>query len=75
MHKPTVAKALVADDADPEGYAHLAFSVGSGQAVDQLTECLRRDGYEVAGAPRWTGDGYYESVVLDPDDNRVEITI
>jgi len=25
--------------------------------------------------PRHTGDGYFESVVLDPDGNRIEITI
>jgi lactoylglutathione lyase len=27
----------------------------------------------VVGAPRKTGDGYYESVVLDPDGNVVQI--
>jgi lactoylglutathione lyase len=27
----------------------------------------------VLDGPRRTGDGYYESVVLDPDGNRVEI--
>lgn len=75
MHPPTIAQALVADDAEPQGYAHLAFSVGSEQAVDALTERLRRDGYVVASEPRWTGDGYYESVVLDPDGNPVEITV
>jgi lactoylglutathione lyase len=26
-------------------------------------------------APRTTGDGYYEAVVLDPDGNRVELTV
>ena len=75
MHKPTVAKAIEADGAEPHGYAHLAFSVGSEQAVDQLTERLRRDGFVVAGEPRRTGDGYYESVILDPDGNPVEITV
>ena len=29
--------------------------------------------YEIAGGPRRTGDGYYESVVFDPDGNRIEI--
>ena len=57
------------------GYNHLAFSVGSEEAVNALTERLRRDGYRVIGEPRRTGDGYYESVILDPDGNRVEITI
>jgi lactoylglutathione lyase len=57
------------------GYAHIAISVGSEHAVDTLTERLRDDGYAIHGEPRWTGDGYYESVVLDPDGNRIEITV
>ena len=57
------------------GYAHMAFSVGSREQVDRLTERLETDGYRIAGQPRTTGDGYYESVVLDPDGNQVEITI
>ena len=56
------------------GYIHLAFSTGSKAGVDQLTDTLRRDGYPVLGEPRTTGDGYYESVVADPDGNLVEIT-
>ncbi len=55
------------------GLTHLALSVGSREQVDQLTERLRTDGYQVVGEPRTTGDGYYESVVLDPDGNRIEI--
>ena len=57
------------------GYAHLAIAVGSEDAVDALTERLRDDGYRVIGEPRRTGDGYYESVVLDPESNRIEITV
>lgn len=57
------------------GYAHLAVAVGSRQAVLALTERLRQDGYAVIGEPRTTGDGYFESVVLDPEGNRVEITV
>ncbi len=56
------------------GYAHIAFSVGSKEQVDQLTARLGADGYRVIGQPRTTGDGYYESIVLDPDGNQVEIT-
>lgn len=58
-----------------QGLTHLAFSVGSREKVDQLTERLREGGYRIVGEPRTTGDGYYESVALDPDGNRVEITI
>lgn len=55
------------------GITHLAFKVTSREEVDTLTETLRTDGYIVAGEPRTTGDGYYESVVLDPEGNRVEL--
>ena len=44
------------------------------ELVDQLTSRLRDAGYPVLEGPRRSGDGYYESVVLDPDGNRVEIT-
>jgi lactoylglutathione lyase len=57
------------------GYAHLAFSVGSEAQVRALTEQLRAAGVPIAGEPRWTGDGYFESVILDPDGNPIEITI
>ncbi len=57
------------------GWAHLAFSTGSKEGVDALTETLRQEGFAILDGPRWTGDGYYESVVADPDKNRVEITI
>lgn len=57
------------------GWIHIAISVGSEQAVNALTEHLRSDGYAIESEPRTTGDGYYESVVLDPDGNRIEITL
>lgn len=53
----------------------MAISVGSKEDVDELTEQLREDGYTIFGEPRITGDGYYESVVLDPEGNHVEITL
>ncbi len=55
------------------GLTHLAISVGSKERVDELTEMLRSDGYTILGEPRTTGDGYYESIVADPEGNRVEI--
>lgn len=75
MQMPSVTT-LKSDPQTPLlGYAHLAFSVGSGEKVDDLTSQLAADGFEVLDGPRRTGDGYYESVVLDPDNNRIEITI
>lgn len=56
------------------GYIHLAIAVGSEMGVDELTRRLQADGYPVLDGPRRTGDGYYESVVLDPEGNRIEIT-
>lgn len=56
------------------GFAHIAFSVGSREEVDRLTGQLEADGYRIVSQPRTTGDDYYESVVLDLDGNRIEIT-
>ena len=55
------------------GLTHLAISVGSERLVDELTARLRTDGYSIVDGPRRTGDGYYESVIIDPDGNRIEI--
>lgn len=57
------------------GIIHFAISVGSKQRVDDLTNELRRANHKIVGEPRTTGDGYYESVVLDPEGNRIEITV
>lgn len=56
------------------GWTHLAIATGAEAQVDALTQRLREAGFPVLDGPRRTGDGYYESVVLDPDGNRVEIT-
>ena len=57
------------------GLAHIAFSVGSEVKVDEMAATFIANGYEVLNGPRWTGDGYYECVVLDPEWNRVEIVV
>lgn len=64
-----------ADRSMNEGFIHLAFSVGSAEAVDALTARLVAAGYPCLSGPRTTGDGYYESVVADPDGNLIEITV
>ncbi|MDX9954332.1 MAG: VOC family protein [Anaerolineae bacterium] len=72
MQAPDVAPAP--PGARNAGYAHIALVVGSWEQVDHLTHRLEAAGYRIAGQPRTTGDGYYESVILDPDGNRIEIT-
>ena len=73
MTKPDMA------DADKPlnrtGYAHVAFSVGSRERVDELTARLKADGFAVVSGPRTTGDGYYESCVVAIEENQIEITV
>ena len=57
------------------GYAHIAFSVGSKERVDEVTERLKADGFKVISGPRTTGDGYYESCIIAVEDNQIEITV
>ena len=56
------------------GYIHLAFSLGSRERVDELTAALREAGYAVVSGPRVTGDGFYESGILGPENNLIELT-
>ncbi len=75
MHKPEIPGNLNDSSQQYRGIIHFAVSVGSKERVDALTEELRTAGYPIVGEPRTTGDGYYESVILDPEENRIEITI
>jgi lactoylglutathione lyase len=72
MHRPDIDALFHVEHC---GLTHLSFSVGSKEEVDRLTRQMSDAGIQVIGEPRTTGDGYYESVVLDPEGNRVEITI
>jgi len=74
MSKATVAAAAGAPAVERAGYAHVALSLGSRETVVAVTERLRAAGVPVVDGPRVTGDGYFESVVLDPDGNRIELT-
>ena len=71
MHKPSVYKPLNTEE--QLGITHFAFNLGSKEAVISLTETLRADGFKIVGEPRTTGDGYFESVVLDVEGNRIEL--
>ena len=75
MHRPDIPNDPNEPLAQRTGLIHFAVSVGSHRQVDLLTNRLKNEGYPVIDGPRTTGDGYYESVVLDPENNRIEITI
>ncbi|MFD2829693.1 VOC family protein [Corticicoccus populi] len=63
------------DSRNRTGFAHIAFSLGSKEKVDQMTKRLTNDNYNLINGPRTTGDGYYESVIEDPEGNLLELTI
>ena len=75
MSSPTIPLSAGDPQAQFTGYIHLAISTGSEENVNKLTARLQIDGFRIIEGPRRTGDGYYESCVLDPDGNRVEITV
>ena len=55
------------------GYHHIAIEVGDRKDVDDITKRLQKDGYEIFSGPRTTGDGYYESTILDEEGNSIEL--
>jgi lactoylglutathione lyase len=71
MHKQSVDKPL--DTEEHLGITHIAFKLGSDNAVLSLTETLRSDGFTIVGEPRTSGDSYFESLVLDVEGNRIEL--
>lgn len=73
MNKPDIP--YIEQPLSRAGYVHIAFSVGSKEKVDLLTERLRADGYNVISGPRTTGDGYYESCIVGVEGNLIEITV
>jgi lactoylglutathione lyase len=74
MQTTLLSPILIEPGVQRMGLTHFAICVGSSETVDALTRKLRDDGFAILDGPRRTGDGYYESVALDPDGNRVEIT-
>jgi lactoylglutathione lyase len=55
---------------------HLGFALESADAVDELTGVLAAAGHQVLAPPQRAGElARYESVVLDPDGNRLKLTV
>ena len=75
MSTTTLSPVQLPDGAQRMGLTHLAISLGTEAAVDKLTAELKARGVTVLDGPRRTGDGYYESVILDPEGNRIELTV
>ena len=73
MYKPEISEIIKTAELNL-GLTHFAISVGSKEKVDELTNLIRQNGYRIVGEPRTTGDGYYESVISDPEGNIIEIT-
>jgi len=73
MFKPEIVEIIKSAEFNV-GLTHFAISVGSKEKVDELTNLIRQNAYRVVGEPRMTGDGYYESVISDPEGNLIEIT-
>lgn len=74
MHKPEVSE-LIGNSDIKLGLAHFAISLGSEGRVNELTNEIQKKGFKVIGEPRVTGDGYYESVIADPEGNSIELTV
>ncbi len=73
MRKASIVESIGTDER--LGITHIAFTLGSKEAVIALTERLRSDGFRIVGEPRTSGDGYFESVVRDVEGNRIELVV
>ena len=66
----------VVDVTRSTGLVQLGFVLGSADAVDELCESIAAAGHRVLKLPHRAGElGRYESIVLDPDGNRVKLTV
>jgi lactoylglutathione lyase len=56
------------------GFHHFAFTFKNEDEVVLMTKRFSDDGLPIVSAPRTTGDGYFESVIKDPEGNLIELT-
>jgi lactoylglutathione lyase len=72
---PRSGEAAAGEGRSP-GVLHLGFALESADAVDELSAVIAAAGHRVLEPPHRAGDaGRYESVVLDPDGNRIKLTV
>ena len=56
------------------GLNRFAIAVDSKETVQAITDQLANDGYQIVNGFRMNGYGEYESRILDPEGNEIEIT-
>ena len=72
---PRVRHAAARDNRLPR-LLHLGFTLGSADAVDELSRVLAAAGHRVLEPPHRADElGRYESVVLDSDGNRLKLSV
>ena len=75
FERPRSRLAATGDGRSPR-LLHLGFALGSADAVDELSRVLAAAGHRVLEPPHRASElGCYESVVLDPDGNRLKLTV
>jgi len=76
LFEPPAASEGPVDVRRSTGLVHLGFVLGSADAVDALSNVIAAAGHRVLEPPHRNGQlARYESVVLDPDGNRVTLTV
>jgi len=75
FERPSNRHAATRDGRSPR-LLHLGFALGSADAVDELTRVLAAAGHRVLEPPHRAGElGRYESIALDPDGNRLKLSV
>lgn len=75
FERPTRGECATGNGQGP-ALLHFGFALGSADAVDQLTGVVAAAGHPILEPPqRVGGSGNYESVVVDPDGNRLKLTV
>jgi lactoylglutathione lyase len=75
LERPDHGEGAAVDEKSP-GLVYLSFGLGTADAVDEHSGAIAAAGYRVLEPPQRTCEvGCYESVVLDPDGNRVKLTV